>query len=289
MNKYAIFLKIIELGSLSKAATFLNYSQSAVSQAVNALEKEMGMTLLNRNHHGVSLTSDGSQLLPYIQQLATAFQQLNDQAARLTGLTTGLVRIGTFSSVSTAVLAPLMQQLKQAYPHISLELLTGDYSEIESWILAGTVDFGFVALPTKKALTTIPFIDDDMLAIVPSDSPLSHYTCLPLARFEEHPVIMLTEGEKRGVLELFKQHHIHADIQYITQDDYTIMAMVENHLGISVLGEMITRRTNYHIQTVPLDPPLTRHISIAFSQRKQLSIAANEVVQFLKRHAPAAH
>ena len=58
-SKYTMFLKVIELGSMSKAAAECNYSQSAVSQIISSLEKELQLTLLNRSQTGIWLTSDG--------------------------------------------------------------------------------------------------------------------------------------------------------------------------------------------------------------------------------------
>lgn len=71
-SKYEVFVKVVELGSLSRAADYCNYSQSAVSQIVSSIENELGITLLNRNHAGVWLTSDGEQLLPHIHNLSNA-------------------------------------------------------------------------------------------------------------------------------------------------------------------------------------------------------------------------
>lgn len=69
ISKYAIFCSVIELGSFTKTAEQLNYSQSAVSQTIKNLEKEIGTCLLTRGHEGVKLTKDGKTLYPYFQQI----------------------------------------------------------------------------------------------------------------------------------------------------------------------------------------------------------------------------
>ena len=80
-SKYSIFLKVAELGSMSKAAMHCNYSQSAVSQIINPLEDELQMALLHRSQFGVVLTAEGAQILPYIKQLSDAAEAVNEQAA----------------------------------------------------------------------------------------------------------------------------------------------------------------------------------------------------------------
>ncbi len=76
ISKYAVFCSVIELGSFTKTAKELNYSQSAVSQTVKNLEKEIGTCLLTRSHEGIKLTKDGQALSPYFQQLVQGEKQL---------------------------------------------------------------------------------------------------------------------------------------------------------------------------------------------------------------------
>ena len=66
VSKYQMFLKTVECGSFSRAAEELNFTQSGVSHAVQALEDELGITLLSRNRGGVVLTADGRALLPRV-------------------------------------------------------------------------------------------------------------------------------------------------------------------------------------------------------------------------------
>ena len=97
-SRYSVFLKVVELGSMSRAAVYCNYSQSAVSQIISSLEKELQMTLLNRGQNGIWLTSAGKHMLPYIEKLRDAEEAVYDQSAKLRGIESGHLRIGTFSS-----------------------------------------------------------------------------------------------------------------------------------------------------------------------------------------------
>ncbi|WP_042162033.1 LysR family transcriptional regulator [Paenibacillus gorillae] len=280
-TKYEVFMKIIEFGSLSRAADYCNYSQSAVSQIVIALENEFGIKLLNRSHAGVSVTSDGAELLPYIQKLSQAYNELSDKVSELHGIESGLIRIGTFSSISCHLLSPLLKDFKAKHPNIKFELIQGDYRQIEIWILEGTVDFGFVDLPTLKEFEVIPIMEDRMLAILPANHPYAREESVPLSIFEQESMILLEEGTKKEVLEMFRQHHIKAKIEYRLDDDYTIIAMVESGLGISILAELILRRTSYNIISKETSPSFSRSIGIAIKSRKQASIAVRCFLDFV--------
>ena len=101
IQKYMAFVKTIEYGSFTKTAKMLNYSQSAISRMINDLENEWKVILLERGKTGVKLTSDGMKLLPYAQKICMEYEKLQMEVDELNGLQSGLIRIGTFSSVAT--------------------------------------------------------------------------------------------------------------------------------------------------------------------------------------------
>ena len=148
VSKYQMFVKTVECGSFSKAAEALNFTQSGVSHAVQALEDELGVTLLSRNRGGVVLTADGRALLPKIERLCAAHRALMQSAADLKGMDAGLVKVATFSSVSAQWLPSILKSFGELYPNIEFEVVTGDfYGQSEEWILQGKVDCGFLRLP----------------------------------------------------------------------------------------------------------------------------------------------
>ena len=113
-----------------------------LQKKLEMLEKEWGVTLLERSKYGVKPTSDGMKLLPYAQNICADFDKLKMQVDELKGLQSGLIRIGTFSSVATHWLPNIIKEFQKDYPNIDYEILLGDYTEIEEWIHTGRVDCG---------------------------------------------------------------------------------------------------------------------------------------------------
>jgi DNA-binding transcriptional LysR family regulator len=111
------------------------------------------VTLLERSRAGVRLTSDGLKLLPYAKSVCEEYRKLQTEVDELAGLQTGLIRIGTFSSVATHWLPNIIKAFRRDYPNIDYELLLGDYTEIEEWILDGRVDCGFCGCPRRRSWT----------------------------------------------------------------------------------------------------------------------------------------
>ncbi len=281
MNRYDAFIIIIETGSFTKAAEELGYTQSAISQMVHSLEKELSTTLLLRSRKGVALTPDGEELLPYIKKLRNSYRELIEKQKEMQGLQSGTIRIGTFSSVSCHWLPGLMKDFKEKYPSVNFELHQGEYTSIAQLIKEESVDFGFVNPDAIANLNTIPLKQDEMLAVLPNNHPLIACAKVSLKELSSEPFILLDEGQLSEPLEFFKQNNLQPNIQYRVHDDYTIMSMIEKGLGISILPQLVLNRINYNIVTKQISPPIVRTIGIAFKNKKALPIASRYFIDFL--------
>lgn len=281
MTRYDAFMKIIETGSFTKAAEELGYTQSAISQMVHSLEEELSTTLILRSRKGVTLTPDGEEFLPHIKKVYNSHRELMEKHKEMQGLQSGLVRIGTFSSVSCNWLPGLMKDFKEQYPSVNFDLHQGEYTSIAQWIKEGSVDFGFVNPDAVSSLTTIPLRQDEMLAVMPIDHPLAAREKVFLKELSSEPYILLDEGELSEPLEFFKQNNLQPNIQYRVYDDYTIMSMIEKGLGIAILPKLVLSRFHYNIVTKEISPPIVRTIGLAFKNKKVLPIASRYFIDII--------
>ena len=279
--KYLAFVKTVEYGSFTKAAEMLSYSQSGISRMIGDLEKEWDLTLLERGRNGIRLTSDGSRLLPYARNLCHEYETLQMQADELRGIRTGLIRIGTFSSVATHWLPRIITAFQKDYPGIDYELLLGDYTEIEEWIATGRVDCGFLRLPTRPDFDTIALDQDRLMAILPEGHPLASLEKVPLERLCHEPFMLLEKGARAEIAEVFARNHLQPRVHFTTWDDYAIMSMVESGLGISILPELILKRIPYHIVAKELDVPAYRTIALSLRDKKTASLAVKRFLEYL--------
>lgn len=279
--KYMAFIKTAEYGSFTKAAEVLHYSQSGISRMIGDLEKEWRVTLLERSRWGVSLTSDGSRLLARAQKLCEEYRKLQMEVDDLHGVQSGLIRIGTFSSVATHWLPNIIKAFQKDHPNIDYELLLGDYAEIEEWIAEGRVDCGFVRLPARPAFETIPLARDDLLAVLPEGHPLAESERVPASALCSEPFILLERGARTDVTEIFEREGLSPRVRFTTWDDYAIMSMVESGLGISILPELILRRIPYRIVAKNLAVPAYREIGLALRERESASLAVKKFIEYL--------
>ncbi|MCB5714515.1 LysR family transcriptional regulator [Lactonifactor sp. BIOML-A3] len=282
IQKYMAFVKTVEYGSFTKAAERLNYSQSGISRMINDLEKEWKLVLLERGKSGVKLTSDGMKLLPHAENVCREYEKLQMEVNELNGLQSGLIRIGTLSSVAAHWLPKIIREFQKVYPNIDYELLLGDYTEIEEWILNGRVDCGFLRLPTCPEFETIFLEQDRLLAILPEHHPLAHLEKFPVVALCDEPFMLLEKGAKAEVSEIFERCNLTPKVHFTTWDDYAIMSMVESGLGISILPELILKRVPYRIIAKELDVPAYRKIGIALRSKKKASLSVKRFLDYLQ-------
>ena len=281
MNQYLALLRVLECNSFSDAARVMGYTQSAVSQMIKALEEELGVTLLLRSRTGVTLTREG-ELLPYIRDVANAHRMLSEQAANFHGLQSGTIRIGTFTSVSSRLLPPVMKAFKEAHPNLRFELHQGVYSEIEEWVRTGVVDFGFTDASRVTPFVCEPVFRDTMLAVLPEGHPLGENIFVQVGQLKQEPFILLDEGRGGGIVHDMVAAHPEIDVQYHVADDYSILTMVENRLGIAILPELVLKNTNHRVIARQLQPQLRRTLGVIYPKREGLSTAARAFLRELR-------
>ena len=284
LAKYEILLKVAECGSFTRAAQQLNFTQSGISHAVSSLETELGTTLVVRSHGGVSLTADGRALLPYFREMCALQHQLEQKAADLRGLDTGLVRVATFTSVSEKWMPYILKSFQELYPKIEFELLPSNFnSEITEWVTRGQADCGFVSLPVESHLDSWLLQRDQWKVIVPCNHPLAGRDPFPPEALEKYPVILLDEGDDYEIQEVFDTLNIRPNIQYTVQQDQTILAMVSSGLGISIIEELMLQRCVYPLVSCRLPRPFYRNIGICVKDKNALSLSTQRFIDHVRR------
>ncbi|WP_094607287.1 HTH-type transcriptional regulator GltC [Sporomusa silvacetica DSM 10669] len=281
MHRHIALQKIIDLGSFSKAAEALGYTQSSISQMISSLEDELSIKLLYRSRVGVKLTLEGADLYPFIQRSILQYQAMQQKVNEIKGLETGVIRVGTISSITCHWMPQLIKEFQALYPNVQFILHQGDYSSIQEWIKAGAVDFGFITPPAVTGLQTITIKEGSMLAVLPSNHKLASQSTVNLHEIVNEPFILLEEGHFSEPMEAFHVCNLEPNIKFRMHDDYAIMTMVEAGLGISVLAELVLRRTNYNIVSLPVDPPVIRTLAIGYKDKNSLPIASKYFIEYL--------
>ena len=285
IQKYRAFVKVAELGSITKAAETMGYTQSAVSRMIADLEDDWNLNLLRRNRGGLSLSSDGVMLLPYIKEMCSRYDALQEQASALRGLETGFIRIGSCSSFSTQCLPAILKEFEVRYPKIVFQLQNMEYSDTEDALCAGEIDCGFISAPFSPELDVTLLMRDRMLAVLPPDHPLVDSKSYPLERLGEERIVRLTDESNNEVSKIYESimELLNSPLSTYCEvnDDYSVMAMVESGLGVSMLSELVTKRMPFNICLKEFDPPQYRDIGIAVKKGRRPSPATERFIEIV--------
>ena len=257
-----VFVAVVEAGSFTRAGEKLRLSQSGVSHTIAGMEEELGISLLTRNRNGIRLTEAGEAILQYARRILSDIEQIKQTAAAATGLQVGTLRIGSFPSVSAKLLPGMLRLFRDRYPGITLSLFEGSYAEIQAWITQGAIDAAFLPYPTE-ALEMIPLLKDELVVVLPVDHPLGLCSVLPLDQIAPEPFIMPMAGCEILVGETFNASHVVPNTQFEVADTSTILSMVTEGLGITVVPKMTLPASIPNLTIRSLAPQVFRHIGLA--------------------------
>ncbi len=283
-RKLKVLLNVADCGSFTRAAERLGYTQSGITQMMNSLEQEIGFPLFNKNHRGVSLTSDAESLLPSIRNLLSADEYLNQEISFLRGAKKGILKIGSYISCSIHWLPEIIQEFQKEYPDIAFEIAEGGESELVEWINSSRVDIAFTSYHPNQNYNFIHVMDDQMMAVFPKGHPFSCHSQVPLDLYEGAPLVISDYTYDNDVRRILKEYKIHPEIKYSTTTDFSTISMVEHNLGISILPKLVLRGKEGNFEVRPISPYVCRRLGMALSPTKDMSPAMKIFVRYARNY-----
>ncbi|MDY3026978.1 MAG: LysR family transcriptional regulator [Candidatus Faecivicinus sp.] len=263
VKKYEVFVSAVDCGSLTKAAEAMGLTQSGVSHIIAAVEAELQLPLLKRTRTGARLTPEGERVIGYLREIVRQEKRMFKEAERLNELAAGTIRIGTFTSVATHWLPAMMMEFQKEYPQIDFQLFNGDYHDVDRWVTDGSVDIAFITLPTELKCRVIPLYEDALAAVLPKGHPLA---AQPVCRVEDvakEAFISLLEASNHDARRALDAVNMKPNVRFRTKDDYAVIAMVRQGLGVSIMPSLLLRGNSENIEIRPIDPPVSRTIALA--------------------------
>ena len=178
--KWALFIKVAELGSISGAAAALDLPQSVVSRQIGQLEGDAGARLFRRTGRGVVLTDFGEEVYPRVVRLRRDADQLADDMRTRSGIPMGDVRFGLLPSAVSMLTGPLLSEVRQRWPQVRLHFTEGSSAQLEEWLNQGRLDLALLlregdsARPDETVLIELP-----LYLVVPAKHPLAARKSIP--------------------------------------------------------------------------------------------------------------
>jgi DNA-binding transcriptional LysR family regulator len=282
------FCDLVETGSLSRAAALNLVSQSAVSQQLRALERRYGRRLIDRAPRiGARPTEAGRLFYGEVKPLLERLALLEARLRARPDVVAGTVRVATVYSVGLHTLPPAMTRCLADHPGVNVRLQYRRTNEVYEACIDGEVDFGIVALPTRRSqLEVVSLGTDELVVVAPPGHRLAHRARCSLAALDGEPFIGFDRDipTRRFIDRLLRHHGVR--VNYVMEFDNieTIKRSVEAGLGLSLLpaptltAEIRARRL---VARPPAEGPLRRPIGIIYRRTRELSGAAQAFLALL--------
>lgn len=282
--KWQLFVKVAELGSLSRAATATDVPQSMISRHLATLERECGARLFRRTGRGVVLTEFGEQVFPRIHAMLVEAQQLADDIRTSGGVPSGEVRVGLLPSTVPLIAHVLFDTARKRFPRIRLHLTEGSSALLEELLQEGRVDMALLSREEDHVGPDEPVLQRHAMHVVGlATDPLLQQPVVAFRQLEAlplvlpsppHPLRARLEQLARG-LRVSLNMAIEADSMRL---QHTIAAAGG---GYAITGGLLgASDLNTRLKAVPLaEPVLLRTIVLGTTLRRPHTLATREIYQ----------
>ncbi|MGV0439521.1 LysR family transcriptional regulator [Corynebacterium mastitidis] len=283
LEHLSTFVSIVEEGTISAAAYRRGLSQPAISRQLAALERHVGQRLVTRSHKEISLTPAGSLLLERAHAILRIAARTVEELNPVTGAISGEIRIGAAETQEFTHLIRAAQAVRNANPAVRFSVHSGGGSIVEEGLQSGDFSFGLFIEPwTLAPYHTIPLPQVDRWGILfPSESPLARHTSIALSEIEGIPLFVPEHVVSPHGLSQW----LGLGSQLTVCGTYNLLfnasLMVENGAGAALCIDGLSdhRRT---VRFVPLHPPITSRLHLAWPRHRQLSPLEQAFVQALQ-------
>lgn len=283
-KKLEALLMAVDLGSFTKAAEVLGYTQSGLTHMMNSLEKEVGFTLLERGRSGVRLTEEGERIAPAVREFLQANARLDSVIEQVASSRTEIIRVSAYASIAMHWLPGIIQRFRKECPDVDVDIRMADHVDVPYELLAqGKMDAILVSPQDEGQYEWVHLADDPMFAVLPRDFDTQGMTAFPLAAFEARDFIMPSQGFDKDIMRIFNRIGVKPHILPTWVDDPTVISMVSHGLGVSMMTELTVRGRTDGVKLLPVEPASSRELGLAVRSLDAASDGLRHFIDCTKR------
>ena len=283
---YRVFYETARFQSFSAAAEHLYISQSAISQCIRQLEKDLQVQLFVRTRKGVSLTNEGQILFAKVEGAMQFIEQGESQLEKLRHLEAGELTIAAGDTITSYFLLDYLEEFHASYPDIRIEMANSYSSQMVEMVKEGKADLAFVNMPLEDEELIIEpcFEINDIFVCGPEFDAKAAYSWEEAAKL---PLILLEKNSssRHFIDEAFQQKKIQLDPQIEIAAHDLLIRFASIHLGVACVVEQFSEKAfqRGYVKKLNIQPPLPkRSIGCAYLKNAPLSHAAKAFLNLIK-------
>ena len=232
---------VAEHRHFSKAAAACHVTQSTLSVAIQDLESRLGVVVFERNKKTVLITPLGEKLLHQARGILGAVEDFVSLARANEGALSGEIRLGVIPTIGPFILPPILKNLRKSYPKLKLYLKEALSAQLLLQLQQGRLDLIMLAFPyAMPDMETVSLFRDEFLLCLPPGHKLEKAKQVKQQQLRGESLLLLEEGHclRDHALEACKLQSADTDLVYQGTSLHTLVQMVANGLGVTLLPEM---------------------------------------------------
>jgi molybdate transport repressor ModE-like protein len=290
VKRLRILREVAQHGSFSAAASALYLSQSAVSQQIATLEKEVGMTLLDRTREGPKLTDAGRVLVSHAEAAIARLGEAERELAAIAGLEGGELRLASFPSASATVLTEAVSDFHQRYPKVRLNVTDAEPEQSLPSLRGGeldlalTFDYPLVPQPEERDLERTLVLEESMHLALPKNHPLAERSIVPLAELADSEWLCGSRPSSCGevIFRACRDAGFEPRIGFESDDYHVMQGFIAAGLGFTLLPDLALPTLRAELVVRATDPPApTRRVWAATRAEGSRSPATEAMLTIL--------
>lgn len=198
MHQLRLFVVLAEELHFGRAARRLFMTQPALSQQIRALEKRLGVSLVDRTSRTVALTAAGEALLPESRAVIEAMDRLRESAAEQASDTLGRLRVGAIGAeAAMPYTRAILGEVRRRHPRMTVDMRAVDFVRQVTALVEGEIDAAFLRSPIPPGFQSMHLADEPRVVCMPAGDPLAAAGPLRLAQLADHLVVDVPPGVPR--------------------------------------------------------------------------------------------
>lgn len=290
LRQLEYFLAVTRCKNYTKAANLLHVSQPTISVAIQKLEEEMGVRLLERDNKNLSLTREGELFQAEGEKILAAAEGLGKLMNDLRPAVKKHLKVAFPSTIGSWLWRVLLFRFPTVHPDIELEI--ADYGTLEIVQLLKEqeieIGYGVIGMVEDGAIDYEVLRQGEMQLIVPVSHPFAQLQAVAVEKLADQHIIMYDKGTtyvERLLLEQLEKAGLRPSFRYVREQS-SVFDMVAQDCGIAVAldGKVSMIRDNSRLAAVPLEPPVAFATGLLWHKNKFLSSSARKFKDFLSSY-----
>ena len=285
LNHLCYFRTLAKLEHYTKAAEELSITQPSLSHAISSLERDLGTYLFEKQGRNIKLTKYGKMYLEYVDKALNELEKGEKKLRELNNISTGTVELGYIYTLGPKFIPNLIKNFTHEDENKNIKFLFGQGTtkELIKGLKEERYDMIFCSIvENEPEIEFIPIANEELVAIVANDHPLSREDYIDLNMIGDYPFIGFSEksGIRPLINKLFNQIDLKPNIICEVEEDNAIFGLVEINYGVSVVPN-ISSLKHYNVKVLPIvNPKHERYIYVATLKNRYQTPSVNHFKKY---------